>query len=81
MRVRSAPVKAPRTCPNSSDSARASGMAAMFMATKGPPARGLEVWISRATTSLPVPVSPRMRTLASVSATWSMRSSTRRMAG
>ena len=45
-------------------------------ATNGPVRRPLAPWISRAITSLPVPVSPRISTLASVSAIWSMRSST-----
>ena len=38
------------------------------MATKGP-GLPLQVWMARATSSLPVPVSPVTRTLASVGAT------------
>ena len=40
MRWRSAPVKAPRSCPNSSDSSSVSGSAAQFTLTSGPSARG-----------------------------------------
>ena len=51
-----APVKAPRTWPKSSDSSSASGIAAQLTATNGWPARGERRWSSRATTSLPVPL-------------------------
>ena len=69
-----APVKAPRTCPNSSDSSRFSGMAPQLMLTKGPLARGERLWISRAINSLPVPVSPVTSTVMSVLATfWTLR--------
>ena len=40
-RSRSAPVKAPRSWPNSSDSSSVSGSAATFTATRGPRRRGL----------------------------------------
>ena len=36
------------------------------MATNGPARRADEVWINRATTSLPVPVSPSIRTVVVV---------------
>ena len=64
-----APVKAPRAWPKSSDSRTPSAMAPQSTATKGPDARGDAVWMARATSSLPVPLSPWMRTVASVEAT------------
>src|SRR5438105_2261309 len=57
-----APVKAPRVCPNSSASASSPGIAAQLKRTSGPLARLLSAWISAATSSLPVPVSPRTST-------------------
>ena len=57
-----APVKAPRVCPNSSLSISSSGMAAQFTSTKGPEARRLWWWMLRATSSLPVPFSPKIST-------------------
>jgi hypothetical protein len=49
-------------------------MAPQFTVTNGPLARLLRRWISRAISSLPVPVSPVMSTLMSVAATfWSLR--------
>ena len=62
--ARSAPVKAPFACPNSSLSSSVSGNAAQLSATKGPAPRVLPPWIARASTSLPVPVSPVSRTVA-----------------
>ena len=50
-----APVKAPRSCPNSSDSISGSGSAAQLIARNGPAARGEASWMKRAITSLPVP--------------------------
>ena len=41
-------------------------MAAQFTHTKGLPQRGLRAWMVWATTSLPVPLSPRRSTVASV---------------
>ena len=64
-----APVKAPFSWPNSSLSIRESGRAAQFSATKGMPERPLRRWISRATSSFPVPLSPLMSTETSVGAT------------
>ena len=58
-----APVNAPRSCPNNSDSSRSFGIAAVLMATNGPPMRGLCRCSARATSSLPVPDSPVMRTV------------------
>ena len=49
------------------------GCAAQLMATKGLRLRGLRSWMVRATSSLPVPLSPVMRTEAVLGATSSMR--------
>ena len=68
-RATSAPVKAPFSCPNSSDSSRWSGSAAQLMAMNGRSERRLFMWMARAISSLPVPDSPEMNTLASVGAT------------
>ncbi len=69
-----APVNAPRTCPNSSEASNPGVSVAQFSAWKGSPARGLSSCRARATSSLPVPVSPRMSTLESVRATRSRSS-------
>ena len=58
-----APVNAPFSYPKSSLSIRFSGMAPQLMRTIRWSRRSLLSWISRATTSLPVPVSPRIITL------------------
>ena len=58
-----APVKAPRSWPNSSDSSKSFGIAAVFSAIKGPLARGLCLCSARATSSLPVPDSPVISTV------------------
>ncbi len=68
-RLAMAEVKAPFTWPKSSLSIKFSGMAPQLTATKGPEARLLRRWISRASSSLPVPVSPVISTLMSVAAT------------
>ena len=67
-----APVKAPFSCPNSSFSSSASGIAAQLTATNGPLARA-ESWCSaRLISSLPVPLSPCRSTVVSVAAArWS----------
>ena len=70
----------PFSWPNSSDSINSAGTAAQFKVTNGPEARGLRSWIVRATSSLPVPVSPRMQTRDSLAATRSSCAITRRMA-
>ena len=56
-------MKAPRTWPNSSDSSSVSGIAAQFTLTSGMSRCALRAWIARATSSLPVPVSPVMSTV------------------
>ncbi len=58
-----APVNAPFSWPNSSLSSSVSASAAQLMATNGPAARRLLRWIARATSSLPVPLSPRISTV------------------
>ena len=76
-----APVNAPRSYPNSSDSSSCSGSAAQFSATNGPRRRADARWMNRATTSLPVPDSPVSSTVVSVSATCVARLSTSRHSG
>ena len=61
-------MKAPRSWPNSSLSSSVSGIAAQLTATNGPLARGASSWRARATSSLPVPVSPWISTEAGVGA-------------
>src|SRR5581483_10359306 len=61
------PVKAPFSCPNSSDSISPSGIAPQLTVTNGP-LRSLRSWISSANTSLPVPLSPMRRTVIEVGA-------------
>ena len=61
-----APVKAPRAWPNSSDSSSVSGRAPQFWATNGRSRGGCPLsWMSRANSSLPVPVSPSSSTVVS----------------
>ena len=67
-RALSAPVNAPFSCPKSSDSSSSAGIAAQLTETRRP-FRPDAAWIARATSSLPVPVSPRTRTLVGASAT------------
>ena len=57
-----ASVKAPRSCPNSSDSSNCAGSAAQFNSTKGLSRRSPLKCSARATSSLPVPVSPSTST-------------------
>ena len=61
-----APVNAPFSWPNSSDSISVSGMAATLTATNGCALRSLRWWMARATSSLPVPLSPVISTVAGV---------------
>src|SRR6185312_3648419 len=67
-RAVAAPVNAPLPWPNSSDSRSSAGSAATLTATKAPRARPELAWRMRATTSLPVPVSPKIATGASLAA-------------
>ncbi len=78
--LRCAPVKAPRSWPNSSLSSRVSASAAQCTLTNGPAARGLLAWSASATSSLPVPDSPVMSTLERAGATRAIASWTRAMA-
>ena len=64
-RALEAPVKAPFSCPNSSLSISSLGMAAQLTATKGLSRRGERAWMALAASSLPVPVSPSIRTVIS----------------
>ena len=66
---RYAPVKLPFTCPNSSDSSSVSGRPAQFTVMNGRSARSLWMWMLIATSSLPTPLSPVIRILASDCAT------------
>ena len=65
---RSAPVKAPRSWPKSSLSTSPSGRAPQLTRMNGLPARSEWRWSAMATSSLPVPLSPRIKTGASVAA-------------
>ncbi len=62
-------------------SASVSGIAPQSTTTNGLSFRGLASWIDFATPSLPVPVSPRMRTESGVGATFSSTENTRLMRG
>lgn len=55
-------------------------MAPQFTATKAPLRRGLDSWMARATTSLPVPDSPSTSTLESCCATFRIKALTTRIA-
>src|SRR5437867_1975469 len=72
-----APVNAPLVWPKSSDSIRSFGRAAQLILIHGPSARRLRSWSAFAISSLPVPLSPTISTLASASATAATVSSTR----
>ena len=74
-----APVKAPRSWPNSSLSRMSLGMAPQLMARKRSLRRGLARWRALATSSLPVPLSPMMSTLERVGATSFICSKSRSM--
>ncbi len=78
--LRSAPVNEPRSWPKSSDSMRLSGIAAQFTCTNGPAFTSEPSWIARATSSLPVPLGPTMRTVAGVGAAFATSASSRRIA-
>ncbi len=71
-----APVKEPFSCPNNSEAIRSRGMAAQLTLTNAHEERRDLLWIARAISSLPVPVSPVTNTLASVGATLETRDST-----
>src|SRR5271156_1850267 len=71
-----APVKEPFSWPNNSEAIKSRGMAAQFTLTKECEERRDRRWIARATSSLPVPVSPVISTVAAVGATFDTREST-----
>ena len=71
-----APVKAPFSWPNSSDSKTSRGSAPQCSGTNGRSARAERSWIARATSSFPVPLSPSTSTVESVGATRSTMRST-----
>ena len=60
--LESAPVNAPFSCPNNSDSSNSEGMAEQFTLIKLPDLSE-KSWIAFATTSLPHPVSPLNKTV------------------
>src|SRR5713226_2262022 len=76
-----APVNAPFSWPNSSDSSSVSGRAAQLTAMNGPLRRLERSWMARATSSLPVPLSPWTSTVAELSATCCTSIINRRKAG
>ena len=53
----------PFSCPNNSLSSSVSASAAQETATNGLAARSPELWMARAISSLPVPLSPRISTV------------------
>jgi hypothetical protein len=69
MRRCTAPVNTPFSWPNSSEAISDCGIAAQFTRMKARPARFERLWMARAINSLPVPVSPRMSTVVSATAT------------
>ncbi len=71
-----APVNAPFTCPKSVDSSRSGGRLPELTVTKARSERDEFVWIARATSSLPVPLSPVMRIVERLGAAWMIRSKT-----
>ncbi len=71
-----AEVNAPLTWPKSVDSSSSEGMAPVLMGTKGLSLRGELAWMALAMSSLPVPLSPWMRTVERLGATWATRSKT-----
>jgi hypothetical protein len=79
-RSRSAPVNAPRTWPNRCESISASGIAEQSTTTNGRDARDEWSWTARAASSLPVPDSPSMSTVASVGAASSSTANSSRIA-
>ena len=71
-----APVIAPFSWPNNSDAINEVGIAAQLTLINGWPARCERLWMARAMSSLPVPVSPVISTVESVGATWTRLEST-----
>ena len=67
---RCAPVNAPAWYPNNSLSKSVSGRAAQLTFTMGRLPRRLWLWMAAATSSFPVPLSPRIKTVALLLQTW-----------
>ena len=76
-----APVKAPFSCPKSSEAIKARGIAAQLTAMNARAERLERRWMARAMSSLPVPVSPVMSTVESLLATLDTRANTAVSAG
>ncbi len=74
-------MKAPFSWPNSSDAIKSRGIAEQFTLTNAREERCDRLWTARAISSLPVPVSPVIRTVESVGATLDTPESTARSAG
>ena len=70
IRLSDAPVKAPFSCPNNSLSSNCGESAAQCTATNFPFGRSLSACKACAASSLPVPLSPEISTVARVGATW-----------
>jgi hypothetical protein len=68
-------VKAPSSCPNNSEAINSRGIAAQFTLTNAREVRSDRRCMARATSSLPVPVSPVIGTVESVAATFTTRES------
>ena len=71
-----AEVKAPLTWPKSVDSSSSEGMAPVLMGTNGLSRRGELAWMALAMISLPVPLSPWIKTVDRLGATCATRSKT-----
>ena len=69
-------MKAPFSWPNNSEGIKSRGIAAQLTLTKARSALADFLWIARATSSLPVPVSPVIKTVESVGATLAIRERT-----
>ncbi len=79
-RAATALVNAPRSWPKSSLSSRSGGTAPQSTTTSGPARRALAACTDSAATSLPVPVSPSSRSVASDAAARASRANTARIA-
>src|SRR5580704_10392164 len=67
-----APVKAPFSWPKSSEAISEGGIAAQFTPMNARSARLDRLWIARAISSFPVPVSPKIKTVESEGATFAI---------
>ncbi len=78
---RTAPVNAPLAWPNSSLSSSCWDRVGQETVANGPDARSLHPWTARASTPLPVPLSPRTSSVVGLAAAWRASWTARRMAG